>query len=71
MKMTRKFCGACGKETEQEEVKEELFKGINIKSLHCTRCGKTWTDLEEIKKAKGEIREITDNEIKIKKVLRT
>jgi len=25
--------------------------------LHCTRCGETWTDLEEIKRAKEEIRE--------------
>jgi len=56
--MTRRFCGRCGKTTEQEEVKEELVSGIHVTSFRCSRCGEEWTDLEEIKKAKKRMGEL-------------
>ncbi len=52
------YCGICVKETDQEEVKDEIAPGVYVNSTRCTVCGEEWTSHEELELAKNDLKKL-------------
>ncbi len=52
------YCGVCGKETEQEEVKDEIAPAVYVRSTRCTVCNEEWTSHEELERTKNKLKEL-------------
>jgi hypothetical protein len=53
----RKYCGKCGKETEQEERIVEVLEGVLGKADVCMVCGEEWVSERELRRASRELKD--------------
>ncbi|MEE8402826.1 MAG: AbrB/MazE/SpoVT family DNA-binding domain-containing protein [Candidatus Hydrothermarchaeaceae archaeon] len=53
----KKYCGKCGKETEQEEWIVEVLEDVLGKAEVCTVCDEEWVSEAELRRASRELKD--------------